>query len=156
MRMLVGVALTALLLAGCAGERAYRTARLEPLPAAPARPVQAEPLPPPSGGTASMAEVGRSAENVTRNTVVGTWRLSSGGGSCQLNLSLTSWKGGSRASTNRGCANEDLAKVSAWSYDGGTIVLKDNDGTPVARLAAQGDSAMSGATSGGAAVVASR
>ena len=156
MRMGAGVALTALLLAGCAGTPASRTARLEPLPAAPARPVQAAPLPPPSeANPAAMAEVGPSAEAVTRNTVVGSWRLAGGGGGCQLNLSLTSWKGGSRAST-RGCSNEDLAKVSAWSYDGGTVVLKDNDGAPVARLAAQGESAMSGATATGAAVVASR
>ena len=102
-----------------------------------------------------MAAVGPSSEAVTRNTVVGSWHLAGGAGGCQLNLSLTTWKGGSRAST-RGCANEDLAKVSAWSYDGGTVVLKDGEGGTVARLSAQGESAMSGATAGGASVVASR
>ena len=155
MRVGAGVALTALLFAGCAGTQTQRTARLEPLPAAPARPVQSSPLPPPAANPAAMGEVGPSAASVTRSTVVGSWRLAGGAGGCQLNLSLTSWKGGSRANT-RGCANEDLARVSAWSYDGGTVVLKDNEGGTVARLSAQGDSAMSGATAGGASVVASR
>src|SRR5919206_290137 len=86
MRMGAGVALTALLLAGCAGTPASRTARLEPLPAAPARPVQTAALPPPSeANPAAMAEVGSSAESVTRNTVVGSWRLAGGGGGMPAN-----------------------------------------------------------------------
>ena len=156
MRMPVGCALAALLLAGCATSPRYVVSTApEPLPAAPAARVQTAALPPPEEPRRTMAEIGPSAGSVTRETVLGAWRVSAGGGSCQLNLTLTGWKGGSRAST-RGCNNEDLSRVAAWSYDGGTVVLKDDTGASVARLAAQGESAMSGATAGGTSVVASR
>ena len=156
MRMLVSGALAALLLAGCASAP-QRQAGPAPLTPAPAKPVQVAQLPelPPGAKPVTMAEVGPSAGSVTRETVLGQWRVASAGGSCQLNLTLTGWKGGSRAST-RNCADENLSKVAAWSYDGGTVVLKDDSGASVARLAAQGETAMSGATAGGAPVLASR
>ena len=158
MRMLVSCALAAFLLTGCMTDPSYMVRSApEPLPAAPAERVQTAALAPPAAAESrrSMAEIGPSADSVKRETVLGAWRVAAGGGSCQLNLTLTGWKGGSRAST-RGCNNEDLSRVAAWSYEGGTVVLKDDTGASVARLSAQGESAMSGATAGGASVAASR
>lgn len=152
------------ILAGCAAPRMAAPVEqpTERITAAPTRPVDRTVLEPveglgqqraqPSG--MDMAAVPRSGGQVTEGQLTGGWQVASGGGSCQMTLSMTSWTGGYRGST-RGCSG-DMARVNAWSYDGGQLILKDDAGGVVARLSAQSSSAMSGATVGGQSVSASR
>lgn len=80
---------------------------------------------------------------VTEQSLLGGWDVSSSGSSCQMFLTMTSWTGGYRAST-RGCSSGDLVDVNAWSYDGGQVVLKDGQGGELTRLTPRSSSSMSG------------
>lgn len=75
----------------------------------------------------------------------GGWTLASGGETCQLYTSLTTWSGGYRANT-RGCASDELKSVGAWELAGNTVILKDASGSPVARLSPVAASRFSGQT----------
>lgn len=83
--------------------------------------------------------------DVSRTDLIGGWRLSSGGESCQLSMALTQWSGGYRAST-RGCASPELQKISAWQLNGKQVVLQGSDGTTVATLVAASKEQFNGAT----------
>jgi hypothetical protein len=66
-------------------------------------------------------------------------------------MTLTSWTGGYRAST-RGCNSEVLKSISAWNLNGTQVVLAGTGGSPVATLAASGNTRFDGQTGQGAAV----
>ncbi|MCC2111459.1 MAG: AprI/Inh family metalloprotease inhibitor [Hyphomicrobiales bacterium] len=85
--------------------------------------------------------------NVTldKDQMAGGWKIASGGTSCGLFLSTTTWTGGHRAST-RGCADDELRGISAWDVNGNQIILKGEGGAEVARLYATGNNRFSGAT----------
>src|SRR5690606_4479013 len=83
-----------------------------------------------------------------RTDLLGGWTISSGGESCQLFMTLTSWTGGYRAST-RGCSSEPLKSISAWNLNGSQVVLAGSGGAPVATLSAAGGSRFSGRTGQG-------
>jgi hypothetical protein len=104
-------------------------------------------LPP---AAAPAADGGKAA--LSRTDLLGGWTIASGGDSCQLFMTLTSWTGGYRAST-RGCHNDPLKSISAWNLDGNQVVLAGQGGTPVARLSASGGSRFDGQTEGGGASV---
>jgi hypothetical protein len=89
---------------------------------------------------------------LSRTDLLGGWTIASGGDSCQLFMTLTSWTGGYRAST-RGCRNDPLKSISAWNLDGNQVVLAGQGGAPVARLSASGGSRFDGQTEGGGASV---
>lgn len=107
------------------------------------------------GATSPMPASTPPSGDVARESLLGTWQISSSGGSCSLNLTLTGWTGGYRAST-RGCTAPELQGVNAWSFDGGQVTLKNNSGSAIIKLAAQSGNSMSGSTTGGAQVSAVR
>ena len=137
-----------------------------PLPAAPSGQVYSSQLPPPPSAPVAAAPVTpppalptdpaaapvqtASTQPVTREGLVGAWRVSSGGGNCQIFMALTQWTGGYRAAS-RGCPGQ-VADVSAWDVAGSQVVLKDSGGTTVATLNNTGGTRYEGTTTGGQAV----
>lgn len=149
-----------------------RPARYAPLPAAPTKPVtqgELQPLPPvpgqepvtqgglpppdmpaaPGAPPPAVAAVDTTAEKavtVGRTDLLGGWKISSGGDSCQLFMTLTTWSGGYRATT-RGCNSAQLQKISAWDLQGKQVTLKGADGAVVATLFGAGGERFNGSTS---------
>lgn len=169
----VAVALLALAAAGCQNSRmASLDTRPAPLNAAPSGTVTGQPLPPPKAAgptdpsafpvapgtqpatdttlvSAPPVQAGppTGAPEVTKEQLVGAWKVSSGGGSCQMMLSLTKQSSDFRAASLR-CPG-DAANVAAWNVGGKQVTLKDNGGNVVARLYASGPERYDGQTSGG-------
>jgi hypothetical protein len=102
-------------------------APIEPPPpsvaAAPSPVIAPEPLPP---APAPVIATGRSS-------VVGSWNATDAAGSCRVSLSSAPALDLYKASTS-GCANKDLAKVSAWDFRDGEVYLYQPGGTVTARL----------------------
>ena len=96
--------------------------------------------PPSSGGGGS----------ISRNSVLGAYKVTTTGGNCQIILSLTKWTGGYRAAS-RGCPGA-VADVSAWDVSGSQVLLKDSGGSQVASLSKSGGSRYDGQTKGGQAI----
>jgi hypothetical protein len=96
--------------------------------------------PAPAGGASGAGGLGRT-------DLLGGWTIASGGDSCQLFMTLTTWTGGYRAST-RGCSNGVLKSISAWNLDGKQVVLAGTGGAPVARLSSSGNNRFDGRTEG--------
>ena len=166
------VLLTLPLIAACSSN----SSRVRPLPPAPTGPVLNQPLPdpnaagtqnpdglPPTGDLTTdteteqpqVAAVPQAQDKPTQEGVLGQWALSSPGDSCQLFVTLTGWTGGYRAST-RGCSSPELTSVGAWNIEGDLVVLKDNDGNAVARLAKTGETQYNGRLDLGGSVSMSR
>jgi hypothetical protein len=107
-----------------------------------------EPLTPPASGPVATT----APPPLGRTDLLGGWTITSGGDSCQLFMTLTSWTGGYRAST-RGCNDGTLKSISAWNLEGGQVVLAGQGGSTLARLQSSGGNRFDGQTvSGGAAV----
>lgn len=87
----------------------------------------------PVGVNAGVIPVPSTARDISRTDLLGAWTLASGGEQCKLNMNLTNWTGGYRASS-RGCRTPDLQGISAWNLDGKQVVLIGRDGIPVAKL----------------------
>ncbi|WP_427025118.1 protease inhibitor Inh/omp19 family protein [Aureimonas ureilytica] len=132
--------------------------QLPPPPPPPAAAPAAAQTPPPAGetppanGATPPTQPTRTASTapVTREGLVGAWRVSSGGGNCQIFMALTQWTGGYRAAS-RGCPGQ-VADVSAWDVSGSQVVLKDSSGSTVATLSNTGGTRYEGTTSGGQSV----
>ncbi|WP_210209638.1 protease inhibitor Inh/omp19 family protein [Aureimonas flava] len=126
--------------------------QLPPPPPPPAAPMT--PTTPPADAAAAGGQTPptqtASAGPVTREGLVGAWRVSSGGGNCQIFMALTQWTGGYRAAS-RGCPGQ-VADVSAWDVSGSQVVLKDSSGSTVATLSNAGGTRYEGTTSGGQSV----
>ncbi|WP_206455838.1 protease inhibitor Inh/omp19 family protein [Aurantimonas marina] len=84
---------------------------------------------------------------ISRNSVLGAYKVTTTGGNCQIILSLTKWTGGYRAAS-RGCPGA-VADVSAWDVSGNQVVLKDSGGSNVANLSSSGGSRYEGRTKSG-------
>lgn len=154
---------TAVALAGCSSTSTRYAA---PLPATPSQPVSSgqlqpiEPTPPPVQEPVEEVEVTTeetqvaalpdqtSALNLERTDLLGGWGVTSGGETCQLFMTLTTWTGGYRAST-RGCQGDELSKISAWELNGKQISLKNGEGGNVATLLATQADRFNGATVAG-------
>jgi hypothetical protein len=159
---LAGLAL-AVTLAGCGGGSYYSSSSgPTPLAPQPIGPVSQQPLPPPLP-TAPTDQAALSAPvtpetpavpdpsaavEIRKPDLSGGWTIASGGESCQLFMSLTTWSGGYRANT-RGCASDELKGVGAWDLNGKEIVLKDANGATVATLLASTPTRFSGASTSG-------
>ncbi|MBB3904940.1 AprI/Inh family metalloprotease inhibitor [Methylobacterium brachythecii] len=132
----------------------------EPYAAAPSGAVTSTPLAPPPGATAEGQPLGAGivasapppvvAEPVTppapppvvatgRSSVVGGWTATDANGSCRVSLTSSPTLDLYRATTS-GCANKDLAKVSAWDFRDGEVYLYQSGGTVAARLKQAGGS----------------
>lgn len=83
---------------------------------------------------------------VTREQMVGAWKVSINGSSCQMFLALTKWSGGFRAAS-RGCPGA-AANITAWNVSGNQVQLKDSNGGTVAVLLASGPTRYAGSASG--------
>lgn len=135
----------------------------EPVPAMPSGPVVAEPLPPPPGApgpVAALPPAGGPAEvpvmpgsprpvegfgapaaapgpaPTSRSAFVGGWTAREASGtSCRVQLSSASAIDLYKASAS-GCANRDLARVTAWDFRDGEVYLYQPGGAVAARLRA--------------------
>jgi hypothetical protein len=81
------------------------------------------PLPEPPGG----------ASEVSEDDLIGAWSAATPMATCSINLSLTTWQGGYRAST-RNCGDVQLSGLTAWSIEGQQVLLRDTEGAPIGRL----------------------
>lgn len=99
--------------------------------------------------TPSVTEVA-SAEPVSREAMVGAWRVATEGANCQMFMALTRWSTGFRAAS-RGCPG-DAANVSSWAINGNQVVLSDSGGNRVATLFSSGSDRFDGQTVGGRAI----
>jgi hypothetical protein len=123
-------------------------------------PQQAPTTPPPaprqietptlSGGGREVATLGggsapsgRGAVS-SRDGVIGSWTAREAtGGSCRVTLSSSPALDLYRANAS-GCANRDLARVSAWDYRDGEVYLYQPGGTVAARMKVESGSLMGG------------
>jgi hypothetical protein len=141
---------------------------LPPLQAQPVPSVQSGQLPPPGGATpgqfpaapANTAAAGGmtaapgAALDVTKESMVGNWRVQSAGSSCDMFLTLTNLGSGSRGGT-RGCAGE-LTAMGSWEVAGKQVLLKDRNGNTIGSLYKTADARFDGSTSSGQPVSLSR
>lgn len=122
--------------------------------AVPSGSVSSEPLAPPSG-PAAVADVpvmpgsprqvetlggsgggggGQAPPVSTRSAAIGGWTAREASGtSCRINLSSTPSLDLYRASAS-GCANKDLARITAWDFRDGEVYLYQPGGSVAARL----------------------
>lgn len=141
---------------------------LPPLQAQPVPSVQSGQLPPPGATDPSQfpaapattaAAVGTAvapatALDVTKESMVGNWRVQSAGASCDMFLTLTNLGSGSRGGT-RGCAGE-LTAMGSWEVSGKSVVLKDRNGNTIGSLYKTADARFDGSTASGQPVSLSR
>ncbi|WVT72967.1 protease inhibitor Inh/omp19 family protein [Sinorhizobium chiapasense] len=146
-----------------------------PIQAAPVPSVSSNQLPAPTGNTSQfpaaptsgtmtpgtvqqpgtqVAAAAGGGLDVTKESMVGNWRVSSAGSSCDMFLTLTNLGSGSRGGT-RGCAGE-LTTMGSWEVAGKQVVLKDRSGNAIARLYKTADARFDGSTNGGQPVSLSR
>ncbi|MCT4656203.1 MAG: protease inhibitor Inh/omp19 family protein [Cohaesibacter sp.] len=85
------------------------------------------------GQSTIVAAAPASAKSLSRTDLLGAWTLASGAEQCKLNVNLTSWSGGYRAST-RGCQSSELQRINAWNLNGPQVVLLAEDGSTMAKL----------------------
>ena len=134
-----------------------------PLAAQPISPVQAGALPDPSTNTAQFpaapttntqmasaatdAAAEAKALDVTKESMVGNWKVSGAAGACDMFLTLTNLGSGSRGGT-RGCVGE-LKSMSSWEVAGKQVLVKDRDGNVLGKLYKSADSLFTGSTASG-------
>ena len=109
----------------------------------------------PAAGGTQVAGVAAPGVSVGRTDLLGGWKISSAGDSCQLFMTLTTWAGGYRAST-RGCATPPLQTISAWNMEGPQVQLLNDSGATVARLYPSSRTEFSGQSEGGGPVTVTR
>ncbi|HEY0122739.1 MAG TPA: protease inhibitor Inh/omp19 family protein [Rhizobium sp.] len=169
LRYAVTAAAIGLSLAGCQ-RTAYNnddnnySAAPPPLQAQPVPSVQSSQLPPVNGSNGSQfpaaptnapsaanqqqqQAMAASAQDVTKESMVGSWKVSNGGSSCDMFLTLTNLGSGSRGGT-RGCAGE-LTSMGSWEVSGKQVILKNRDGTQIGSLYKTADSRYDGSTASG-------
>lgn len=100
--------------------------------------------------TASVAPADGGAE-VTQDDLIGVWSATTTSATCSINLSLTNWTGGFRAST-RNCGDVQLASLGAWNVEGRQVFLKDGEGNTLARLFRTADTRYAGQLESGQAI----
>ncbi|MBC7312669.1 MAG: protease inhibitor Inh/omp19 family protein [Rhizobium sp.] len=141
---------------------------LPPLEAQPVPSVQSGQLPPPgatspSGFPAAPAPATQTAATdvapataleITKESMVGNWRVSNAGASCDMFLTLTNLGSGSRGGT-RGCAGP-LTTMGSWEVAGKQVVLKDRSGNVLGRLYKSADARYDGTTNTGQPISLSR
>ncbi|GAB4355391.1 MAG: protease inhibitor Inh/omp19 family protein [Oricola sp.] len=113
-----------------------------------------EPYDPNNPNAQGGVQQSASAEPVTRESLVGAWKVTTAGSSCQMFMALTRWTGGFRAAS-RGCPG-DAASVAAWDVQGQQVILSDSNGNKVATLYSSGSGTFNGQTTNGAAISLSR
>jgi len=164
-RYAVTAAAIGLSLAGCQRTAYNDDYSPPPLQAQPVPSVQSSQLPPAGGGSQFPAApstmpnaaarqqqqqqqaMAASAMDVTKESMVGSWKVSNGGASCDMFLTLTNLGGGSRGGT-RGCAGE-LTSMGSWEVSGKQVLLKNRDGATIGTVYKSADSRFDGSTASG-------
>jgi hypothetical protein len=123
------------------------TANPSQFPAAPANA-------PNAGAQQQQQAMAASALDVTKESMVGSWKVANGGKSCDMFLTLTNLGSGSRGGT-RGCAGE-LTTMGSWEVSGKQVVLKNRDGVQIGSVYKTADSQFSGITASGQPLTLSR
>jgi hypothetical protein len=95
-----------------------------------------------------------SAMDVTKESMVGSWKVANGGSTCDMFLTLTNLGSGSRGGT-RGCVGP-LTAMGSWEVSGKQVVLKDRDGNTLGSVYKTADSRFTGSTSSGQPISLSR
>jgi protease inhibitor Inh len=120
---------------------AVSSAPLAPPPGAPGPVASIEPSPPPTPEPAPVIASVPPASAVTapsgRSAYVGGWTAREAAGSCRVQLSSAPSLDLYKASAS-GCANKDLARVTAWDFREGEVYLYQPGGAVAARLRASG------------------
>ncbi len=168
------VATGVVLLAALAGCQRTSYSPYSGLPSQPA-PLQAQPVPsvqsnqlPPPGGAGQFptapnqesaaldpnASAPATALDVTKEQMVGNWRVSYAGASCDMFLTLTNLGAGSRGGT-RGCAGE-LTTMGSWDVSGKMVQFKDRSGNTIGRVYKTAENRFDGTTNSGQPVNLSR
>lgn len=177
---LLGLAAMTLALAGCQSSR-FETldTRPEPLAPAPTTAVQSSQLPPPSQPAAPQptqpgqfpeapkteepvqtaaatpaAQPAGGGADISKSSVVGSWKTQAAGSSCQMFLTLTKYGNVSRGGT-RGCSGQ-MADMRGWDVNGKQLVIYNESGDAIARLYASNATRLDGQTSSGQAVTITR
>ncbi len=135
-----------------------------PLQAQPVPSVQGSQLPPPGGADQSQfpsapanntmmasanpaAGAPGNAQDVKKEALVGNWRVSNGGASCDMFLTLTNLGSGSRGGT-RGCAGE-LTAMGSWEVSGKSVQFKSRAGDVIGTVYKSADNRYDGQTASG-------
>ena len=131
-----------------------------PLQAQPVPSVQSGNLPPPGGSSqfpnaptaaapagTDMASAPTTALDVTKEAMVGNWRVSNGGANCDMFLTLTNLGSGSRGGT-RGCTG-DLTAMGSWEVSGKMVQFKNRSGDTIGRVYKTSDARYDGTTNNG-------
>lgn len=130
-----------------------------PLQAQPVPSVQSGALPPPGGSSqfptapanaapTNVASVPPAAAmDVTKEAMVGNWRVSNGGATCDMFLTLTNLGSGSRGGT-RGCSGE-LSSMGSWEVSAKMVQFKNRAGDTIGRVYKTGDTRYDGTTNSG-------
>jgi hypothetical protein len=168
----IAVVAAGLFLASCGTDRmdsVDTTMRPEPLEAQPVQPVETGQLPDPTTDTSQFPtkpandptlnqaqndQMAAAALDVKKETMVGSWKVSANGVSCQMFLTLTNLGSGSRGGT-RGCGNE-LALMNSWEVAGKQVSVKDRDGNLIATFFKTADNKFNGRSSTGTPISLSR
>ncbi len=131
-----------------------------PLQAQPVPSVQSGALPPPGGSSqfptapaaaaptsTTMASAPTTALDVTKESMVGNWRVSNGTANCDMFLTLTNLGSGSRGGT-RGCTG-DLTAMGSWEVSGKMVQFKNRAGDTIGRVYKTSDARYDGTTNNG-------
>lgn len=106
-----------------------------------------------AGGMGNVAAPA-GAMPLSNAALVGSWKVSEGGVTCDMFLTLTNLGEGLRGGT-RGCTG-GLSTMKSWGINGDQVVLSDANGYAIARLYKTGDTRIEGTSSSGQQVVLSR
>ena len=169
------VAVISLALAGCErttyNDSALTYSPPPPLQAQPVPSVQSSQLPdatnpgasqfpaapttaPAAGAAQPDTQVAANAMDVTKESMVGSWKVNSAGKSCDMFLTLTNLGSGSRGGT-RGCVGE-LTTMGSWEVSGRQLLLKDRNGGTIGTLYKTADARLDGSTASGQQISLSR
>ncbi|MFD1746418.1 protease inhibitor Inh/omp19 family protein [Rhizobium helianthi] len=97
----------------------------------------------PPGGGAEPA----TAMDVSKESLVGNWRVNAAGASCDMFLTLTNLGSGARGGT-RGCVGE-LTTMGSWEVSGKTVLFKNRNGDVIGRVYKSADTRYDGTTASG-------
>lgn len=168
----IAVVAAGLLLASCGTDRmdtVDTTMKPEPLEAQPVQTVESGQLPDPTTDTSQFptkpandptlnqqqnTQLAAAALDVKKESMVGSWKVSANGVSCQMFLTLTNLGSGSRGGT-RGCGNE-LALMNSWEVAGKQVTVKDRNGNLIATFYKTAENQFSGSSSTGSQISLSR
>ncbi len=94
------------------------------------------------------------AMDISKESMVGNWKVASSGTSCDMFLTLTNLGSGSRGGT-RGCVGV-LSTMGSWEVAGKQVLFKDRDGNVLGRVYRSADARFDGSTGSGQPISLSR